>query len=173
GATNLLTGVVDAYLDRAPLVAITGQAALNRRHKESHQYIDVVSMFKPVTKWNASIPKAEVIPEAIRKAFKIAQTEKPGATHVELPEDVADDQLGDATEMEPLLVQAPVMPEPVPSQVVRAVRSISEAQRPVILVGNGVIRGRAHESVRRFARRSRIPVLHTFMSKGTLPDSDR
>jgi acetolactate synthase-1/2/3 large subunit len=95
GATNLLTGVADAFLDRAPLVAITGQASLNRRHKESHQYIDVMSMFKPVTKWSASIPKAEVIPEAVRKAFKIAQTEKPGATHLELPEDVAEEQIGE------------------------------------------------------------------------------
>ena len=172
GATNLLTGVADAFLDRAPLVAITGQASLNRRHKESHQYIDVMSMFKPVTKWSASIPKAEVIPEAVRKAFKIAQTEKPGATHLELPEDVAEEQIGDASQLQPLFVQAPVMPEPSPAQVARAVRTISGAQRPVILAGNGVIRSRAHEAVRQFARRVHIPVLHTFMAKGALPDSE-
>jgi acetolactate synthase I/II/III large subunit len=172
GATNLLTGVADAFLDRAPLVAITGQASLNRRHKESHQYIDVMSMFKPVTKWSASIPKAEVIPEAVRKAFKIAQTEKPGATHLELPEDVAEEQIGDASQLQPLFVQAPVMPEPSPAQVARAVRTISGAQRPVILAGNGVMRSRAHEAVRQFARRVHIPVLHTFMAKGTLPDSE-
>jgi len=172
GATNLLTGVADSFLDRAPLVAITGQASLNRRHKESHQYIDVMSMFKPVTKWSASIPKAEVIPEAVRKAFKIAQTEKPGATHLELPEDVAEEQVGDSSQLQPLFVQAPVMPEPSPVQVARAVRTISGAQRPVILAGNGVIRSRAHEAVRQFARRVHIPVLHTFMAKGTLPDSE-
>jgi acetolactate synthase-1/2/3 large subunit len=172
GATNLLTGVVDAYLDRAPLVAITGQASLNRRHKESHQYIDVISMFKPVTKWNTSLPKAEVIPEAIRKAFKIAQTEKPGATHVELPEDVAEEQLSDTNALAPLFVQAPVTPEPSPAQVARAVRAIAAAKRPVLLAGNGVIRGRAHEAVRSFARQLQIPVLHTFMAKGVLPDSD-
>jgi acetolactate synthase-1/2/3 large subunit len=153
-------------------VAITGQASLNRRHKESHQYIDVMSMFKPVTKWSASIPKAEVIPEAVRKAFKIAQTEKPGATHLELPEDVAEEQIGDASQLQPLFVQAPVMPEPSPAQVARAVRTISGAQRPVILAGNGVIRSRAHDAVRQFARRVHIPVLHTFMAKGTLPDSE-
>ena len=172
GATNLLTGVADAYLDRAPLVAITGQASLNRRHKESHQYIDVMSMFRPVTKWSASIPKAEVIPEAVRKAFKIAQTEKPGATHLELPEDVAEEQIGDPSLLQPLFVQAPVPPEPSPAQVARAVRAISGAQRPVILAGNGVIRSRAHDAVRQFARQLHIPVLHTFMAKGTLPDSD-
>jgi acetolactate synthase-1/2/3 large subunit len=172
GATNLLTGVVDAYLDRAPLVAITGQASLNRRHKESHQYIDVIAMFKPVTKWNASIPKAEVIPEAVRKAFKIAQTEKPGATHLELPEDVAEEVIGDTAAREPLFVQAPVMPEPSPSQVLRAVRAVAGAKRPVILAGNGVIRGKASEALRAFARALQIPVLHTFMAKGVMPDSD-
>jgi acetolactate synthase I/II/III large subunit len=172
GATNLLTGVVDAYLDRAPLVAITGQVSLNRRHKESHQYIDVISMFKSVTKWNTSLPSAEVIPEAVRKAFKIAQTEKPGATHLELPEDVADAVPGDERAMQPLLVQAPVMPEPARSQVARAVAAVAGAKRPVILAGNGVIRAQASEAVRAFARRLQIPVLHTFMAKGVVPDSD-
>jgi acetolactate synthase-1/2/3 large subunit len=172
GATNLLTGVVDAYLDRAPLIAISGQVSLNRRHKESHQYIDVISLFKPVTKWNTSLPKAEVIPEAVRKAFKIAQTEKPGATHLELPEDVAEETIADERAMEPLFVQAPVTPEPSPKQVARAIQAIERAQRPVILAGNGVIRGRAHDEVRRFARQLHIPTLHTFMAKGIIPDSD-
>jgi acetolactate synthase-1/2/3 large subunit len=172
GATNLLTGVVDAYLDRAPLVAITGQASLNRRHKESHQYIDVISMFRPVTKWNTSIPKAQVIPEVVRKAFKMAQTEKPGATHLELPEDVAEEIIGHAANAEPLFVQAPVMPEPSPSQVLRAVHTIAAAKRPVILAGNGVIRGMASEALRGFARAMQIPVLHTFMAKGVMSDSD-
>jgi len=172
GATNLLTGVADAYLDHAPLVTITGQASLNRRHKESHQYIDAIAMFKPVTKWNASIPHADVIPEAVRKAFKIAQTEKPGATHLELPEDVAEQLIADETALRPLAVQAPVMPEPSPSQVQRAVHAISGAKRPVILAGNGVIRRNASEVVRSFARAFQIPVLQTFMAKGVMPDSD-
>ena len=172
GATNLLTGVADAYLDHAPLVTITGQASLNRRHKESHQYIDAIAMFKPVTKWNASIPQADVIPEAVRKAFKIAQTEKPGATHLELPEDVAEQSIADEDALRPLAVQAPVMPEPSPSQVQRAVRAISGAKRPVILAGNGVIRRNASEVVRSFARAFQIPVLQTFMAKGVMPDSD-
>ena len=172
GATNLLTGVADAYLDHAPLVTITGQASLNRRHKESHQYIDAIAMFKPVTKWNASIPQAGVIPEAVRKAFKIAQTEKPGATHLELPEDVADQLIADETALRPLAVQAPVMPEPSPSQVQRAVHAISGAKRPIILAGNGVIRRNASEVVRSFARAFQIPVLQTFMAKGVMPDSD-
>src|SRR3954449_9293963 len=87
GATNLVTAVADAFLDRSPVVAITGQGDLERMHKESHQYIDVVSMFKPVTKWNARLTSPRIIPEAVRKAFKVAQAQKPGPTHIELPED--------------------------------------------------------------------------------------
>src|SRR3972149_2767291 len=90
GATNLFTPVADAYLDRAPLVAITGQAATSQMHKESHQYIDIVSMFRSITKWNTRISSPDVVAEAVRKAFKLAEAEKPGATHLELPEDIAE-----------------------------------------------------------------------------------
>src|ERR671912_1887818 len=88
GATNLVTAVADAFLDRSPLVALTGQADLERMHKESHQHIDIVSMFQPVTKWNARLSDPAIIPEVVRKAFRVAEGEKPGSTHIELPEDV-------------------------------------------------------------------------------------
>src|SRR6476659_6636779 len=172
GATNLLTGVADAYLDRVPLVAITGQASLDRKHKESHQLIDVLSMFKPVTKWNAEIFHPRTMAETVRKAFKVAQTEKPGSTHLELPEDVAAETVSDGELDGPLRVQAPSLPEPLARQVSRAVEVLSQARRPILLVGNGVIRGQAHEAVRRFARQANMPVLHTFMSKGVVSDSD-
>lgn len=172
GATNLLTGVADANLDRAPLVAITAQASLDRRHKESHQYIDTLSMFKVVTKWNAEITMPHIIPEVVRKAFKVAQTEKPGAIHLELPEDVAAGEVTSDASKEPLRVQAPFTPEPLTTQVERAVQVIAGSRRPIILAGNGVIRGRAHEAVRQFAKRLNIPVVHTFMGKGIVPDRD-
>src|SRR5262249_60797782 len=89
GATNLATGVADANLDRAPLVAITGQAGRDRVHKESHQRVDIVEHFRPLTKWNTRLETASVIPEVIRKAFKLAGSEQPGACHLEVPEDVA------------------------------------------------------------------------------------
>src|ERR1700751_3469994 len=88
GATNLVTAVADAFLDRAPLVALTGQSDLERMHKESHQYIDLIAVMRPVVKWNARISSPRIIPEVVRKAFKVAESEKPGATHLELPEDV-------------------------------------------------------------------------------------
>ena len=89
GATNLITGVADAFLDRAPMVAITGQAASSKLHKEAHQVVDIVRMLEPVTKWNTRVGAAELIPEIVRKAFRVATLEKPGPTHIELPEDIA------------------------------------------------------------------------------------
>jgi Thiamine pyrophosphate-requiring enzymes [acetolactate synthase, pyruvate dehydrogenase (cytochrome), glyoxylate carboligase, phosphonopyruvate decarboxylase] len=172
GATNLLTGVADANMDHAPLVALTGQSSLNRMHKESHQYIDVMAMFKPVTKWQAQIAMPAIIPEAFRKAFKVAQTEKPGATHLELPENISAGSSDPAEGDRPLSVQAPMMPEPLHVQVQRAIEVIQGARRPLILAGNGVVRRQAHEAVRHFAGRLNIPVVHTFMGKGILPDSD-
>ncbi|MGH7231485.1 MAG: acetolactate synthase large subunit, partial [Nitrospiraceae bacterium] len=172
GATNLLTGVADANMDHAPLVCLTGQASLDRMHKESHQFIDVMAMFKPVTKWHAQVTTPAIIPEAVRKAFKVAQAEKPGATHLELPENVVGSRIGDADVDAPLLVQSPPLPEPLHTQVQRAIEVIGRARRPLILAGNGIVRRGAHEAVRRFARTLRIPVVHTFMGKGILPDRD-
>jgi len=172
GATNLMTGVADANLDHAPLVAISGQVSTERKHAQSHQYIDLQALFKPVTKWNGVIATPTMVPEAVRKAFKTAETEKPGAIHLEVPEDVAAERLRESDALLPLRVQSPRVPEPSSVQVKRAVAVLSGAKRPLILAGNGVVRRRADEAVRRFARRLNIPVVHTFMGKGIVPDSD-
>lgn len=166
GATNLMTGVADAFLDRAPLVAITGQIGLERVHKESHQYVDTVGLFDSITKWQARIGQPEVVPEVVRKAFKVAETEKPGPTHLELPEDVA------ATSAPPdtaPLRRTPVeYPRPAQDAVRRAAQIIAEAERPMILAGNGVIRRRAARELRELAAKAGIPVANTFMSKGVM-----
>jgi acetolactate synthase-1/2/3 large subunit len=167
GATNLITGVADANMDRAPLVALTGQAGHDRMHKESHQHLDIVTLFRPVTKWNTSLPIPDIIPEAIRKAFKLAQSEKPGATHIEIPEDVARLE----SDGQPLRVQRPFLGGAAPEQIEKAGRIISAAARPVVLAGNGVIRGHASEALVRFAERLNIPVATTFMAKGVIPDT--
>ena len=108
GATNLVTAVADAFLDRAPLVALTGQSDIERMHKESHQYIDLIGILRPIVKWNARVSAPEIIPEVVRKAFAVAESEKPGATHLELPEDVMARPL----DARPLPRHAPVRPEP-------------------------------------------------------------
>jgi acetolactate synthase I/II/III large subunit len=170
GATNLVTAVADAYLDRAPLVALTGQGDLERMHKESHQYIDVVRLMRPITKWNARLSNAAIIPEVVRKAFKVAESEKPGATHIELPEDV----MGAEGDAEPLPRRKPVRPEPGARELLKAADLIRGAINPVALAGNGVVRGGAAPALREFARATGIPVANTFMAKGLLaPDDPR
>ena len=166
GATNLLTGVADANMDGAPVVAITGQASLDRMHKESHQHIDVVETFRPVTKWNAQVKTGRIIPEMVRKAFKVAQTEKPGATHIDFPEDLA----GEETDGAPLLAQFPPRPEPQAEEIELAAGLITAAKSPIILAGNGVVRQDAGAALTRFAEKLNIPVAGTFMGKGVLRD---
>lgn len=168
GATNLITGVADAQLDRAPLVAITGQASQDRLFKESHQYLDVLALFNPITKWNARVELPGTLPEIVRKAFRLARLEKPGATHIELPEDVAAAQ----TEAEPMPVRRTTYPIARPESVARAAELLGTAKRPVILCGNGVIRRQASEALSEFARRLSIPAVPTFMGKGALDYRD-
>ena len=165
GALNLVTAVADAYLDRAPLVALTGQGNLERMHKESHQYIDLLRVMRPITKWNARLSDPRTIPEVVRKAFKVAEAEKPGATHIELPEDVMEIEIDAA----PLPRHKTAQPEPQARDLLRAADVIRGALNPIVLAGNGVIRGRATPALREFVRASGIPVAETFMGKGLLP----
>jgi acetolactate synthase-1/2/3 large subunit len=168
GATNLVTGVADAFLDRAPIVVLTGQGDLERMHKESHQYIDVVELMRPVTKWNARMNDPAIVPEVVRKAFKVAEAEKPGPTHIELPEDV----MAAEAEGEPLQRTAPVRSEPSFDDVARAAELVRAAAHPIALAGNGAVRGRASPMVRRFASTTGIPVATTFMAKGLVDPED-
>jgi acetolactate synthase-1/2/3 large subunit len=168
GATNLATGVADANLDRAPLVAISGQAGRDRVHKESHQHVDIVEHLRPLTKWNRRVETAAVIPEVIRKAFKLAEAEKPGACHIEVPEDVA----GEMVDGTPLSTERPRRPSPDRPALQAAARLIEGASFPLIFAGNGVIRGGASRELRELARSHGIPVVHTFMAKGSMPYDD-
>jgi len=167
GATNLVTGVANGNMDRAPMIVITGQADSQRQHKESHQAMDVVGLFKPVTKWATPIIHPNNIPEVVRKAFKIATTEKPGACHLELAEDIAAMEATDPPIM-PSTVRRPVPDDKIIDQAIAVLRA---AQRPVILAGNGCIRRRASKQLRLFAETTGIGVISTFMGKGCV-DAD-
>ena len=168
GATNLVTGFADANMDRAPIIAIAGQGATTRMHKESHQILDLVNLFAPIAKYSTGIRSSKVIPEVVRKAFKVAKTEKPGGCFIDLPENLAKDQVGDA---EPLAVKFPAPPEAPEQAIKQAADLLLAARFPLILVGNGVIRGKACQQLVEFAERVQIPVANTFMSKGCLPFS--
>jgi acetolactate synthase I/II/III large subunit len=164
GATNLMTGVADANLDGAPLIAITGQVGTDRMHIESHQYLDLVAMFAPVTKWSKQIVRPDNTPEIVRKAFKTAQTEKPGAVHIDVPENIA---------------AMPATGKPLHKNTLdktfaafhnleQAAALISQAENPIVLVGNGAIRAHASEALTEFATQLNLPVANTFMGKGVI-----
>jgi len=168
GATNLITGVADADMDRAPVIAIAGQGATTRMHKESHQILDLVNMFEPITKYATQIREPEIVTEIVRKAFKVAQTEKPGACFIEFPENIAATEV---TGKQPIEVQKPYTSAPPNFKIEQAAGVISQAKCPIILAGNGVVRAGASESLVTFAEVLHIPVATTFMAKGVIPFS--
>lgn len=169
GATNLITGVADANMDRAPMLVLTGQGATSRLHKESHQVMDVVGMFAPVTKWAETVRQPDTIPEVIRKAIRVARSEKPGAVHIELAEDLAKADTN-AQPIRPFRFRRPVPDDKI---VNAAFKLISQAKKPVILAGNGCIRRRASKQLRKFCEQTGIGVISTFMAKGAVDmDSD-
>lgn len=162
GATNLITGVADANMDRAPMLVLTGQGSTDRLHKESHQIMDVVKMFEPVTKWATTVYNADTIPEIVRKSIRIARSEKPGAVLIELPEDVAEHESNEPP-MPPIRFRRSV---PEPDLIKQAADAIKAAKRPLILAGNGCVRKRAAEQLTALCDKTGIGVLNTFMAKG-------
>src|SRR3989304_360299 len=170
GATNLITGVADAHLDYAPMVAISGQAATTSMHKESHQHLDLVNLFRPISKYCTQVIEPQTVPEVVRKAFKQAQTGRFGVSFIDFPENVAKMEVNG---LKPLKVDQPVPPVPSPIQIHRAVDVINKAQCPIILAGNGVVRAGGTEALLNFAEKLNIPVVNTFMTKGVIPASHR
>ena len=168
GATNLITGVADAFLDRAPMVALTGQASSEKLHKEAHQVVDIPKMLAPVTKWNTSVQRIEAIPEIVRKAFRVATLEKPGPTHIELPENLAATEV--SADAAPLRPGKAYFPEPTDEAIAHAADLIARSQRPLVLAGNGVLRRGAAAELRALARGLHVPVAVTFMGKGAIDD---
>jgi acetolactate synthase-1/2/3 large subunit len=170
GATNLTTGVANANMDRSPILVITGQTDTDFLHKESHQNMDAVAMFKPMTKWRWSIRNADSIPEIVRRAFKIALEEKAGAVHLELPQDIAKME----SDIKPIKTQQVFRSRPNKELIEKAANLILESKTPILLVGNGCIRGRPSLYVRKFVEKTGICSMNTFMAKGVISDkSDR
>jgi acetolactate synthase-1/2/3 large subunit len=167
GATNLVTGVASANMDHSPVVALVGQGATTRLHKESHQIMDAVAMFQPITKWASSTYDPRNISEVVRKAFKTARAEKPGATLIELPEDIAKHEIDDEPIVPGLKVRRPIPDE---KTVTAALGLIAGAGCPVILAGNGCARTRVSKQLNRFVDATDIYVATTFMGKGVVSD---
>jgi len=168
GATNLVTGFADANMDRAPIVGIAGQGATTRMHKESHQILDLVNLFAPISKYSVQIREPEIVGEIVRKAFKAAEAEKPGGSFIDFPENVAAMPIEGK---EPLKVQSAKPPVPPQEKIAQAAEIISNARYPLVMAGNGVVRARADDELVAFAEKLNIPVATTFMAKGSIPFS--
>src|SRR5438552_5091964 len=168
GAINLLLGVADATTNSTPVVALSAQVGMNRKFKESHQGVDLVSMFAPVTKWSELVATPDAVPEMVRKAFKLAETERPGAVYLAVPEDVETAQAPE--DSRPLVVNRPRPDEPSPAQLSRAAEVLRSAARPILLAGHGAARAGAADAIRRFAEKLCLPVATTFHGKGLLAD---
>jgi len=168
GAINLLLGVADAQTDSSPLVALTAQVGLNRIYKESHQIVDLVAMFRPVTKWAELINTAAAVPEMLRQAFHTAQAERPGAAYLAIPEDIEGTQV--PSDWQPLAVTTPTMGPPCDAAIKQVVSILKQAQNCVVLAGHGVARGAAAQALGDFVQRYQLPVATTFMAKGVLSD---
>jgi len=166
GATNLATGVANANMDRSRLLAITGQTDSHLLHKESHQNMDAITLFKPITKWNWSIRNPQNIPEIVRRAFKISLEEKPGATHIELPQDIAKKE----SYIPPIDPQPTFRPQANKELIKQATQIIIEAKNPIIFLGNGCVRENASYHIRKFVKETGIIAMNTFMGKGVVSD---
>ena len=162
GATNLVTGVADAFLDGAPLVAITGQVSSELMQFTSHQYLDLSAMFAPITKRSKVVMRPDTIAEICRLAFKYAESSKPGATHIDLPKNVAHMP----SPSRPMSRQVAPSIYADPASVIEAARLISEAKNPIILAGAAAVRADASQAITTMAERLRIPVVQTMMGKG-------
>ncbi|TDE31090.1 acetolactate synthase large subunit [Actinomadura sp. 6K520] len=171
GAINLQLGVADATTNSTPVVAISAQVGLDRIYKESHQIVDLVSLFRPITKWSELAPTAEALPEMVRKAFKTAQTERPGAVYLAIPEDVETAKV--SAGLKPLPVNVVRPQEPSPAQIARAADVLATARRPIVLAGHGATRAGASGALRYFSERLGLPVATTFNGKGVFPDDHR
>ncbi|MCD8379794.1 MAG: acetolactate synthase large subunit [Lachnospiraceae bacterium] len=169
GATNLITGTVDTNSDGAPLVAITGQVGTERMHLTSHQYLNLVELFEPITKRSKQIVNPDSVSEIMRIAFKYAESEKPGACHVDLPTNIASMPVTPGPAALPLKKPEPDVENASLASIKRAAALISQAKHPVILAGHSAVRNGAQGALTAFANLLHIPVVNTMMAKGIIP----
>lgn len=168
GATNLVTGVADAQGDGAPLVAITGQVGTDKMHITSHQFLDLNKMFEPITKRSKLVVRPDTIGEIVRLAFKYAESERPGATHIDLPVNISKMKV--PPDEDPLAKATANFKEYANMlSVEMAAAEIFKAENPIILAGSGAVRAGASEALTNFAEGLKIPVINTMMAKGIIP----
>lgn len=168
GATNLVTAAAYANLGAMPMVMITGQKPIKTSKQGRFQIVDVVDMMRPLTKYTRQIESADLVPSSVREAFRKAEEERPGAAHLELPEDIAHEDTH-VPVIDPSFSRRPVAEE---KAIVQAVALISHARHPLLLIGAGANRKRTSRMLREFVNRTCIPFVTTQMGKGVVDESN-
>lgn len=168
GATNLVTPAAYAQLGAMPILMITGQKPIKTSKQGRFQVIDVVDMMRPITKYTTQIVSGDRIPSTVREAFRIASEERPGAVHIELPEDIAAEDT-DASLLVPSLVRRPIAEY---KSITAAIDMIEQAKSPVLLIGAGANRKLTSKMLREFVDKTGIPFITTQMGKGVLDETD-
>jgi len=166
GATNLITSAAHAQLGGMPIVMITGQKPIKTNNQGQFQILDVVAMMSSVTKYSKQLRSIHQIPSEIRSAFKISQQERPGATHLELPEDIADEEFNES----PIPVNYTSRPIAHSQAIKVAVDKIQNAQSPILLVGMSALRKKTCHALRAFVEQFKIPFITTQMAKGVIDE---
>ncbi|HEY3849634.1 MAG TPA: acetolactate synthase large subunit [Steroidobacteraceae bacterium] len=166
GALNLTTGAAYALLGAMPMIMLTGQKGILSSRQARFQVVDVVATMKPLTKLSRQIVSARMIPTLVREAFRVAEEERPGPVHLELPEDIAAERCEDVALVAPHPVELPVAG---PRALDRAARLITRAERPLAMLGAAASRPRSTSDIAQFVLRTRIPYFTTQMGKGTVP----
>ena len=173
GATNLVTPIADAYMDSVPIVAITGQVATNLIGTDGFQEADICGITMPITKHNFLVTKAEDIPRALAEAFHIAATGRPGPVLVDVAKDAMQASAPFHWPVELNLPGYRPVSKPHGKQIREAARLITQAKRPVLYVGGGVLKARATEELLTLAELTDAPVVTTLMARGAFPDGHR
>ncbi|MET0365936.1 MAG: acetolactate synthase large subunit [Sphingobium sp.] len=167
GATNLVTAAAYAQLGGMPILMVTGQKPIKKSKQGRFQILDVVDMMRPITKYTHQLASADNIPSRVREAFRLAEEEKPGATHLEFPEDIADEHT-DSVPIKPSIARRP---SAEPKAVRAAVRKLEEANRPVLVIGAGANRKSTGRMLLQFVEKTGIPFLTTQLGKGVIDET--
>lgn len=169
GATNLVTAAAYAQLGGMPMFMLTGQKPIKQSKQGQFQIINVVDMMQPITKFTEQLTGADNIPSRIREAFRIGEEERPGAVHLELPEDIAAED-SDAPLLAKSMVRRPVAEQ---KSIQRAVEMIERAERPLLVIGAAANRKLTSRMLRQFVANTKIPVVTTQMGKGVVDERDK
>ncbi|ATZ61515.2 MAG: acetolactate synthase large subunit [Methanosarcinales archaeon Met12] len=171
GATNLVTGIANAYMDSVPMVAITGQVPTNMIGNDAFQEANITGITLPITKHNYLVKDANTLPKTIKEAFHIASTGRPGPVLIDLPKDVQADNIKFEYPQKVELDSYRPTYSGHPLQIKRAAESIMRAEQPIIYAGGGVVISGAHDELRTLTELILAPVVTTLMGKGTFPET--